>query len=449
MARIISYKIVAKENFVRVANKVKASGMRLKSTFKKLSAEARNVEKNWAKMGGTLKSVGMKMSLLSAGVVAFGVAAISSAAKNESLLTSFKAISGSAEVGTKLLKDLYTFAAKTPFEIEGLGQASKMLLATGTSADKIIDTMGTLGDIASVSGGDIQGLSRIWAQIGSMGSLETERANQLADRGIDIFGALATRYKVDVPTIRKALEKRLISAEVAQDVLRNMTKKGGVAFNAMALESATVAGKWSNIKDTMSQTMMVIGDVLIKHLDIKGLLDKFGAGLESLKVTVLSFTENNPGLTKALLIFIGIFAILGPILILVGSIMAGWAGLAAMATAIGIGVGALVATIGLIAVVIAGVVAAIVILIMYWDDFTYGFKTSWGWIKDAIKTAGDFYGGFIKKGLEMIGVVDANSTNNTNIDVNLAGPKGSVEGVSSSSTGSPNINIGVNMAGAT
>ena len=49
----------------------------------------------------------------------------------------------------------------------------------------------------------------------------------------------------------------------------------------------------------------------------------------------------------------------------------------------------------------------------------------------------------------MIGVVDANSTNNTNIDVNLAGPKGSVEGVSSSSTGSPNINIGVNMAGAT
>lgn len=61
---------------------------------------------------------------------------------------------GSAEKANDLLKELSDFAKRTPFELTGLREQAKQLLAFDFSAEEIIPTLESLGNIASVAGLD-------------------------------------------------------------------------------------------------------------------------------------------------------------------------------------------------------------------------------------------------------------------------------------------------------
>ena len=288
MARIISYRIVAKEKFTAVAQRVVSKAAKVRRALKNISAASKDVTKNWKKMGDSMKSMGRKMTLFSGGIIAFGVASLIAAGKTESLRASFDGITGSAELGGKLMKELYDFAAKTPFEIEGLGTATKLLLATGTASKDVISTMEILGDIASVAGGDVQGLALVYSQIRNAPTLKAQDANQLINRGIDIYGGIAERLStrenpVNVAMVRKGMESGLITSKLAISVIRDLNKEGSVAFRAMENQSKTLPGLWSNVKDVVFQTMSVIGEVISEQLDVKGLLRSVSMGLESIR----------------------------------------------------------------------------------------------------------------------------------------------------------------------
>jgi putative viral A-type inclusion protein len=56
---------------------------------------------------------------------------------------------GGAEAAKKMLQDLSDFAANTPFELTGVRQTAKQLLAYGIEAHKIIPTLKALGDVSA------------------------------------------------------------------------------------------------------------------------------------------------------------------------------------------------------------------------------------------------------------------------------------------------------------
>src|SRR5688572_23091431 len=90
-----------------------------------------------------------------AGAVAFGGLAlmtkgiVQAGAGFEQTQIAFETMIGSAEVAQKTLKDLATFAAKTPFELTQLEEASKRLLAYGVDVESLIPTLRMLGDISA------------------------------------------------------------------------------------------------------------------------------------------------------------------------------------------------------------------------------------------------------------------------------------------------------------
>ena len=67
----------------------------------------------------------------------------------QQLEIAFSTILGSATQADALMQQLVTTAAKTPFDLTGIAESAKQLIAYGVSVDKVNDTLLMLGDIAS------------------------------------------------------------------------------------------------------------------------------------------------------------------------------------------------------------------------------------------------------------------------------------------------------------
>ena len=112
--------------------------------------------------GSKMTSVGKSLSTrITLPLALAGGAAVKSAANFEKLQTQLKVLTGSAAAGSKAFERLVKFSAKTPFQLDELVKANNTLLGFGVSADDAFKHLQNIGDIAAVSGGDLQGLSLI------------------------------------------------------------------------------------------------------------------------------------------------------------------------------------------------------------------------------------------------------------------------------------------------
>lgn len=67
----------------------------------------------------------------------------------QQLEVAFKTMLGSGEKASKLMNQLVRTAATTPFDLQSVAQGAKQLLAYGTAAEDVNDTLIKLGDIAA------------------------------------------------------------------------------------------------------------------------------------------------------------------------------------------------------------------------------------------------------------------------------------------------------------
>jgi len=83
-----------------------------------------------------LKSQLVAVAAAAAGAFAFKRlvgGAVSAAAKVETLSTQFSTLLGSTKAAESQMQSLVDFAASTPFKLEGLAEASQLLLSFGFS----------------------------------------------------------------------------------------------------------------------------------------------------------------------------------------------------------------------------------------------------------------------------------------------------------------------------
>ncbi len=72
---------------------------------------------------------------------------------------------GSAEKADKLLRELSDFSKKTPFELVGIRENAKQLLAMGVAQENIIPTLKALGDVASGLSVPLERLTLAYGQV--------------------------------------------------------------------------------------------------------------------------------------------------------------------------------------------------------------------------------------------------------------------------------------------
>lgn len=118
----------------------------------------------------------------------------------EQATIAFQQFLGSGEKAQAFTKDLFAFAAKTPFEFPGLRDAAVKLLGVGVAGENIIPILRGVGDSAAAVGVGTEGVERITralTQTIGKGKVQTEELMQIAETGVPIFDLLAKSLGVN------------------------------------------------------------------------------------------------------------------------------------------------------------------------------------------------------------------------------------------------------------
>lgn len=201
--------------------------------------------------------------------------AIGRSGEMEQTLIAFEVLVGSAEKAKSTLADLNRFAAETPFELPEILEASKMMLAFGSSADELVPTMQRLGDISAGLKIPIGQLSYLFGTLKSQGRAFTVDINQFAMRGIPIWKELEKITGKNNAQVRKMVEQGQVGFPLVEQAFKNMAGEGGRFFGLMEKQSKSLLGLWSTFKDNVGQTLVTVGDAIVENLNLKDGLKSF------------------------------------------------------------------------------------------------------------------------------------------------------------------------------
>lgn len=248
---------------------------------KGLQREIANVQKTIRqKLGGNAIEISENMIAgvagLSAALAGLGAVAVRSAAQMEQTEKAFTTLLKSADLAKDFLTELERFAAATPFELPGLLNASKRLLAFGFSAQQVIPVLTAIGDSAAALGMGEEGISRLTTAIGQIqakAKVSAEEMNQINETGIPAWQLLADTIGTTVPQAMDMASKGMIGgATGVQAILTGMNKQFG---GMMAEQSQTLNGMMSNIQDSIGQLSTVVGKEITEAFNLKGAAAEF------------------------------------------------------------------------------------------------------------------------------------------------------------------------------
>ena len=188
----------------------------------------------------------------------------------------FETMLGGADKADKMLKDLYDFASKTPFEFPDLVRGTKRMLAFGFASEDIIPMMTSIGDAVAGLGGSAFEIDRVTRALGQMkakGKVSAEEMMQMAELGIPAWDMLAKGMGKSTAEVMKLSEKGLIPANKAIKVLVDGMEERFP--NMMKKQSASFQGMMSTLKDTVVGGLAKAGESIFNFskAGLKNLLD--------------------------------------------------------------------------------------------------------------------------------------------------------------------------------
>lgn len=248
---------------------------------KKLQGIGGEIQKSMQAALPASKAVAGGLAAIGAAMTAAAGRGIALAANMEQTKAAFETMLGSGQQAESFIRDLWDFAATTPFEFEGLTDSARQLLAFGFEAEKIVPMMTNIGDAVSALGGGAAEIDRVTRAMGQMqakGKVSAEEMMQLAELGIPAWEMLANSIGVSIPEAMDMASKGAIDATTGINaILEGMDAKFA---GSMQKQSETVLGLWSTLKDTVAGGLLEIGQSLIESFNLQ---DKLKAAIEWLQ----------------------------------------------------------------------------------------------------------------------------------------------------------------------
>lgn len=255
----------------------------------------------------TVRSLGAAFASVAATVGGSVVGALASAAKMISLVVvagagwgmKLAADAEQAEIGfttmlksgtqaKALLAQLEQFAASTPFSLSSLRDGAKQLLNSGIAVQDLQGRLTQLGDIAAGTGKPIGDFVRIFAKVKSTGKVSLETLNQLAERGVPIYGALQSQMGVSRTEMLKLIGQGKVGFNELDGAIKSVSEGSGVFAGGMKAQSESISGLFSTIKDNVGFAMRSLGVEVMGAFDFKGLMKRGIVMFQSLKAGIES-----------------------------------------------------------------------------------------------------------------------------------------------------------------
>jgi tape measure domain-containing protein len=213
--------------------------------------------------GGVIKTIGKVTAALGVSFTALGAGIVTNASRVEQMKISLETLTGSAEEAERVFSNVSEFAAKKPFDLQGLVDVNNQLIAAGFNSDQALTDIGMMGDVLAGLGKGQDDLSMLvlnLQQIQATGRASTMDIRQFAMRGIPIYDALAEVTGKSVAEVQEMITAGKIGLPEVEKALAGMTGEGGKFYKMMEKQSGTFEGKMSNLKDTIGMTLADIGE---------------------------------------------------------------------------------------------------------------------------------------------------------------------------------------------
>ena len=222
------------------ATKAEAEGMRLSDVFDNIKRSA----------AGLVAGIG---------VTQFVKQVANVRGEFQQLEVAFKTMLGNEERANALLNQLVNTAATTPFDLKGVAEGAKQLLAYGTASEEVNETLIRLGDIAAGLSIPLGDLVYLYGTTMTQGRMFTQDLRQFQGRGIPIAEEIANILNITKDAVGEAVTAGKVTSDVLKQAIENMTQAGGKFGGLMDAQSRTINGQISNIEDSIDMMFNDIG----------------------------------------------------------------------------------------------------------------------------------------------------------------------------------------------
>lgn len=248
----LSFEIVGDNT--NLMRKLEETERAIKNTSKSIEREGGSIDDLFGRLTKAAAAFSAGLS-----VKEIGQSIIKVRGEFQQLEVAFTTMLGSKETADRLMSQMIETAATTPFDLQSVANGARQLIAYGTAADDVNETLVRLGNIAAGLSIPLNDLVYLYGTTMTQGRLYTEDLNQFTGRGIPMIRELSEVLGVAEDEVKGLVTEGRVGFPEVQKVIQNLTNEGGMFFNLMSEQSKTITGQISNIEDSFSQMFNEIG----------------------------------------------------------------------------------------------------------------------------------------------------------------------------------------------
>lgn len=178
----------------------------------------------------------------------------------QQLEIAFTTMLGSGAAAKAMMAQITNTAATTPYDLAGVANGAKQLLAYGESAESVNDTLVRLGNIASGLSIPLNDIVQLYGTSMVQGRLFTQDVRQFMGRGIPLVQELSKALGKTEEEINSMVTAGKIGFNELRTVIENLTNNGGMFYNLMEEQSKSLTGQISNLGDAWDSMLNKIGE---------------------------------------------------------------------------------------------------------------------------------------------------------------------------------------------
>lgn len=218
----------------------KKRGNDLQLTHNRLLNEAKNIALSYASIWGAKKLVS---------------SIIETTAEFELQRTTLAAMLQDAEKANQIFEQMKVFSVKSPFSFKELATYAKQLSAYSVPVGELYNTTKMLADVSAGLGVGMDRLVLAYGQVRSAAFLRGQEVRQFTEAGIPILEELRKQFValgeegITTADVFDKISQRLVPFEMVNKVFQDLTSEGGKFYKMQEVQSETLKGKISNLKD--------------------------------------------------------------------------------------------------------------------------------------------------------------------------------------------------------
>ena len=165
-----------------------------------------------------------------------------------------------------LFSQIKAAAVESPYQIKELVNYTKQLAAYGFEQNALFDTTMKLADISAGLGADMSRIILAVGQISAATVLKGTELRQLTELGIPMVDLLAEKFTqlkgeiVSTGEVFEMISDKAVSFKMVEEILNDLTNAGGMFYDMQRKQADTLAGQWSNLKDSIAIAYDEIGN---------------------------------------------------------------------------------------------------------------------------------------------------------------------------------------------